>query len=83
MEEYKMETKYPRITVVDALSGFAVMSIMLLHNIEHFDYYYFPDYLPQWMKALDKHIWEIMFALFSGKAYAIFAILFGFTFFNG
>ena len=78
-----METKYPRITVVDALSGFAVMSIMLLHNIEHFDYYYFPDYLPQWMKALDKHIWEIMFALFSGKAYAIFAILFGFTFFNG
>jgi uncharacterized protein len=81
MEEIKIDIKFPRITVVDALRGFAVMSIMLLHNIEHFDYYYFPDYLPQWMKTLDKHVWETMFALFSGKAYAIFAILFGFTFF--
>lgn len=81
MDELKSGTIVPRISVVDALRGFAVMSIMLLHNIEHFDYYYFPDYLPEWMKIMDKHVWDVMFALFSGKAYAIFAVLFGFTFF--
>lgn len=75
------EIKTTRVTVVDALRGFAIMSIMLLHNIEHFDYYFFPEYLPTWMKTLDKHVWDVMFALFSGKAYAIFAVLFGFTFF--
>ena len=44
-----------RIEVVDALRGFAVMAIILVHNLEHF--------------------------LFAGKAYAIFALLFGFTFY--
>ena len=37
MSELKMTTSGSRITVVDALRGFAIMSIMLLHNIEHFD----------------------------------------------
>lgn len=69
-----------RIDVVDALRGFAIMSIMMLHNLEHFDFYYLPPNLPEWMKVLDKHIFEITAFLFSGKSYAIFAILFGFTF---
>lgn len=69
-----------RIDVVDALRGFAIMSIMLLHNLEHFDFYYLPPNLPEWMKVLDKNIFDIMVFLFSGKSYAIFAILFGFTF---
>ncbi|HPT14926.1 MAG TPA: DUF418 domain-containing protein [Bacteroidales bacterium] len=69
-----------RIFVVDALRGFAIMSIMLLHNLEHFDFYYFPEYFPEWLKALDSIIWQVMFFLFSGKSYAIFAILFGLTF---
>jgi len=81
MNELKIATSGYRVTVVDALRGFAIMSIMLLHNIEHFDYYYFPENLPIWMKTLDKHVWDIMFTLLSGKAYAIFAILFGFTFY--
>ena len=29
-------TKNPRIEVVDALRGFAVMAIILVHNLEHF-----------------------------------------------
>jgi uncharacterized protein len=74
-------SKTPRIEVVDALRGFAIFSIMLLHNLEHFDYWYFPEQLPQWMKALDGKIWETMFFLFSGKSYAIFSLLFGLTFF--
>ena len=29
-------SKIPRIEVVDALRGFAVMAIILVHNLEHF-----------------------------------------------
>jgi uncharacterized protein len=36
----------PRLQVVDALRGFAIMAIMLLHNPEHFDFYFLPENLP-------------------------------------
>lgn len=74
-------SKSPRLEVVDALRGFAIMAIMLLHNLEHFDFYYSPEYLPGWMKVLDKGIWNTLFFLFSGKTYSIFALLFGLTFY--
>lgn len=74
-------SKTPRLEVVDALRGFAIMAIMLLHNLEHFDFYYSPEYLPSWMKTLDVRIWDTLFFLFAGKTYAIFALLFGFTFY--
>jgi uncharacterized protein len=67
--------------VVDALRGFALIAILLLHNLEHFDYYYLPESLPVWMKTLDKGIWDTLFFLFAGKSYAIFALLFGLTFY--
>ncbi len=70
-----------RLFVVDALRGFAIVSIMLLHNIEHFDVYHLPQGLPDWMVVLDKYIWDTLFFLFGGKSYAIFALLFGLTFF--
>ena len=70
-----------RLHVVDALRGFAIVSIMLLHNIEHFDFYYQAENLPHWMPAVDKVIWDSSFFLFGGKSYAIFALLFGLTFF--
>jgi uncharacterized protein len=70
-----------RITVVDALRGFAIMSIMLLHNLEHFDFYFTPQGTPAWLRVLDGKIWDTLFFLFSGKSYAIFALLFGFTFY--
>ncbi len=70
-----------RLHVVDALRGFAIVSIMLLHNIEHFDYYYFPENLPSWILMSDKVVWETLFFLFSGKSYAIFALLFGLTYY--
>ena len=71
----------PRIEVADALRGFAIMSIMLLHNIEHFNFYGFPKSTTPFFIALDKGIWDTLFFLFSGKSYAIFALLFGFSFF--
>ncbi len=70
-----------RLHVVDAIRGFAIVSIMLLHNIEHFDFYYTPANLPTWMPGLDKIIWDSLFFLFGGKSYAMFALLFGLTFF--
>jgi|SRR3989339_43052 len=77
MTEYKSS----RIESVDVLRGFAIVAIMLLHNIEHFDFYFFPEDIPQWMKTVDSSIWKSLFFLFGGKAYAIFALLFGFTFY--
>jgi uncharacterized protein len=70
-----------RLDVVDSLRGFAIAAIMLLHNIEHFDLYFQPENLPAWIKQLDLAIWNSMFFLFGGKAFAIFAFLFGLTFF--
>ena len=57
--------KHPRIEAVDALRGFAVMAIMLLHNIEHFNFYDFPTASSAFMEAMDKGIWETLFFLFS------------------
>ncbi len=76
-----MNSTPSRISVVDALRGFALVSIMLIHNLEHFDYYYLPKDLPAWMPSVDKGIWDTIFFLFAGKSYAIFAFLFGLTFF--
>ena len=71
-----------RIEVVDILRGFAIMGIIILHSIEHFNFYRFPAEVPfEWMKFTDKAIWDGLFFAFGGKAYAIFALLFGFSFY--
>jgi len=78
-----MTSKNYRIDVADVLRGFAVMGIILLHSIEHFNFYSFPDTAGQsaWLNFTDQAIWDGMFFLFGGKGYAIFALLFGFSFF--
>ena len=73
--------KNPRIEVVDALRGFAVMAILLVHNLEHFIFPVYPENAPGWLSTLDQGVFSIVFTLFAGKAYAIFALLFGFTFY--
>ncbi|MGV8827682.1 MAG: DUF418 domain-containing protein [Breznakibacter sp.] len=70
-----------RLHVVDALRGFAIVSILLLHNLEHFDFYFLPPNLPNWMISIDKGVWDSLFFIFAGKSYSIFALLFGLTFF--
>ena len=69
-----------RIDMVDALRGFAVMAILLLHNVEHFIFSVYPTESPAWLSVLDAGVFNAAFALFGGKAYAIFSLLFGFTF---
>lgn len=75
--------KHPRVDVADALRGFAVLAIIMLHAIEHFNFYSFPstEDQSQWLNFTDKAIWDGLFFAFGGKAYAIFALLFGFSFF--
>lgn len=73
--------KTPRIEVVDALRGFAVMAILLVHNLEHFIFPVYPVDSPAWLNVLDQGVFNGIFTLFAGKAYAIFALLFGFTFY--
>lgn len=74
--------KKPRIEVVDALRGFAVMAILLVHNLEHFIFPVYPDPAsqPEWLNILDQGVFTVVFSLFAGKSYAIFALLFGLTF---
>ncbi len=72
----------PRVDVVDALRGVAVIGILLLHSVEHFNYYRFPeDAASPLLGFFDRAVWDSLFFTFSGKAYAIFALLFGYTFY--
>ncbi len=66
---------------MDALRGFAVLAIVLVHNLEHFIFPVYPENQPAWLAALDQGVFNAVFTLFAGKAYAIFSLLFGFTFF--
>ncbi len=70
-----------RIGMVDALRGFAILAIIVLHHMEHFEFYYAPPYFPDWLKMVDAHILATGYFMFGGKAYAIFALLFGFSFY--
>ena len=73
--------KTPRIEVIDALRGFAVMAILLVHSLEHFIFPVYPTDSPEWLNILDNGTLNVVFSLLAGKSYAIFALLFGFTFY--
>ena len=74
---------HARVDVADVLRGLAVMGIIILHSIEHFNFYSFPDTAsqPDWLNFTDRAVWNGLFFMFGGKAYAVFALLFGFSFF--
>ena len=75
--------RHARVDVADVLRGLAVLGIILLHSIEHFNYYSFPDPAtqPAFLNFIDKAIWDGLFFMLGGKAYAVFSLLFGFSFF--
>lgn len=70
-----------RIDVADVLRGFAVMGIVVLHSIEHFNLYDYPQVTQPLLQFTDRVVWDSLFFAFGGKAYAIFALLFGFSFY--
>ena len=65
--------KTRRIEFVDALRGYALMGLFLIHMVEYFELY--------WLHQEPGPVNTVMFALFGGKAYAIFALLFGLSFY--
>lgn len=81
MDEKQNQTPTKRLEVVDALRGFALLAIVLLHNLEHYNIFHYPEWQPQWLNSLDAHVWSTTFFLLAGKAFATFSLLFGFSFF--
>lgn len=72
--------KLNRVDSVDALRGFAVIAILLLHFIEHFIYGVYPVPTNELFASINQNVWDALFFIFAGKSYTIFALLFGFTF---
>ena len=65
-----------RVDAADILRGIAIGGIVMLHFIEHMNFYQFPE-----LTILDQVVWNAMFFLCGGKMYAIFSLLFGLSFF--
>lgn len=74
-------TPKQRINSIDALRGFALIGIMLLHCMERFDLTYVPVVESPFWQAVDTFVFDSMSFLFAGKSYAIFSLLFGLSFF--
>lgn len=71
-----------RIDVVDVLRGIAIAGILLVHSIEKYNLYYFPETDCGLLKFLDVAAFQGFFQfVLAGKMYAIFALLFGISFF--
>ncbi len=69
-----------RIQLIDAIRGFALAGILLLHAIEHFDLIQYPESTGL-LTILDPWVTKVTFFIFAGKSYSIFSILFGLSFF--
>ena len=71
-----------RIEVADALRGIAVAGIILFHAREHFNLYWSALDLPRaGFGSWEQPVADALGFLLSGKMYAIFALLFGLSFF--
>ena len=70
-----------RIDVADILRGIAIGGIVLIHFIEHLNFYSFPEASSATMAAVNKSVWDTTFFLLAGKMYAIFSMLFGLSLF--
>jgi uncharacterized protein len=62
-----------RMALVDALRGFALMGLFLVHCIELFELY--------WAHPKPGPVVDWVFGLFAGKSFALFALCFGLSFF--
>lgn len=71
-DQHINQVKNQRISVVDSLRGFAVVGIILIHFLEHLNFYAFPE-----PSAFEQGLWDTVFYLGASKMYAIFSLLFG------
>lgn len=72
--------KSERIQLIDVLRGIALMGIFIIHGIEHFELFQVPGHPLVDLSTLDAIIFKWTFILISGKAYSLFAIMFGVSF---
>jgi uncharacterized protein len=70
-----------RLDVVDALRGFALFGIVLIHNIEHYNIFRLTNNILPALVTVDRWVNDTVFFIFAGKSYAIFTLLFGFSFY--
>lgn len=69
-----------RILSIDALRGYAIASLMLLHATQHFSYHEYVTYELPWVAVWNQSIRDVLVFLFTEKSFCIFTFLFGFTF---
>ena len=70
-----------RIDVADILRGIAIAGIILIHFLEHMNFWLFPEPKNEFWATLNTAFWDSTFFLLAGKMYAIFAMLFGLSFY--
>lgn len=63
----------PRLAIVDALRGYALMGLFLVHMLEYFELY--------WANPVSNPVTTAVFTLFMGKTFSLLALCFGFSFF--
>ena len=65
--EKQLSEKLPRVEVVDALRGFAVMAILLVHSLEHFIFPVYPVDQPAWLNILNDGVFNVTFYFIGWK----------------
>lgn len=65
-----------RVDAADILRGLAIGGIVIIHFLEHLNFYVFPE-----LTSMDHAVWDFVFFWLANKMYAIFSLLFGFSFF--
>lgn len=81
-----MNSYYPskkpntRIDVADVLRGIAIGGIILIHFVEHMNFFSYPEPSSAFWAGVNSAVQDVIFFLFAGKMYAIFALLFGLSF---
>lgn len=63
----------PRLAIVDALRGYALMGLFLVHTLEYFELY--------WSNPVSNPVTTAVFTVFMGKTFSLLALCFGFSFF--
>ena len=72
-KETELSFSNDRIELIDSLRGYALIGLFLVHMVEYYEIY--------WFQPVDSFYKDFTFAIFGAKSYAMFALLFGVSFF--
>ncbi len=73
--------KKQRIDIIDIIRGFALLLIILIHFVESFEFYKLPLHHFYFSAETNRLVSEWVMLLVRGKAYSMFALLFGVSFY--